>query len=176
MSTTSGVPEGWSYPNPVMVNGHAHTGGMVWIGTAPAHPEDFLDLKFALGETTGIDLLSVCGKYDIRWTTQYNVLTDNPIPSGGKGSECYELQHVGEIGNGVKFAKEPIFAYNPDDLEAGIQNEIPPNCGAYHQIVSAGGYIDNFWGPEPASVAADMLGNGEYTWDEQACLYRIKEP
>ena len=173
MSKT-GIPDGWAFPNPVMFGDKAATGGMVWIGTRRMSADDKAELRKVMGPSVLIDPRSVVGKYDMRWTTFFNYYTDNPIPSGGVGSECYELQLVGEVGGGVKFADEPIFAFNPQKPEDGLIFAIPPDAGAYHQLFS-GGYVDNFWGPEPGSEADRLHSGGTYLWNRSRKLYEVKK-
>lgn len=158
------VPDGWSYPA-------GKDGGMVWIGKEPATMSDYEALKQGLGDNVQVDMRSIVGLYNIRWTSAWNQQNPNAIPMGGEGSVAYELKLVGEVGNGVQFTKDPIWYY---DSDGNLVKGIPPECGAYHQKYVGDGYYDNFEGPEPGSIAAKMHRGGEYYWDDVRKLYDVK--
>lgn len=159
------VPPGWAAPH------SDDNDGIYWKETRPCTMSDYLHLKDVMGDSTKVDMRTVCGTYNKRWTTYWNQKNPDAVPSGGEGSTVYELQHVGEAGNGVQFSKKAIWHYNAD---GDYVKELPGNAGEYHKAPQNSSYQDAFVGPEPGSKAALMLGTGEYYWDDVRKLYDIK--
>jgi hypothetical protein len=171
----------WSKPSPVFNHetGAYETDGFVWFGTHPVTSDDIWDLynyltsspdstwqdpveMFANG--AHLDRLSLVGTYHPDWSSHNNQRLDASMRDGGRGSDIYMKQRVGD---GVDFTKEPIWFVHP---EHGMVKEIPPNCGAH--------YTDwdsvNRAGPEPGSEAFKRLGSGTYVWNSTAGMYEIE--
>jgi len=143
----------WSYPG-----GPGDGDGMVWYGLERATLDDIQEIKdFRESDDTGIDKMSLCGRYDRNWNSASYASMDMRNPNGGLGSVTYEHQHINH--DQVQFAKEPRWHYNAD---GEFVKEVPADCGAYHRVDLGEGYYDYYSGPEPESPAAEELGNGHY--------------
>lgn len=162
-------PDNWSHPRSVYVNGQYLDDGFIWVGKNPVTVADVVALADAVGDKVKIDWRSLVGLYNRSWSTLFNKLTPGATPTGGEGSQAYENQLVGES-QGVIFTKSPIWYY---DSDGKMVTGIPGNAGEYHKKYVAG-YEDIIEGPEPGSVAATMLGDGEYYWDAERALYDIR--
>ena len=165
------LPPNWGIPSDVYIGGSYRNDGVIWMGKQAVTVADIVALAEATSENVKIDWRSLVGLYHRSWTTFFNQHKPGATPMGGEGSKLYELKLVGEAGNGVDFAEKAIWYTNAD---GHMVSGIPPNAGAYHMKYVGDGYYDAYEGPEPGSVAATMLGDGEYYWDAERALYDIK--
>jgi hypothetical protein len=165
----------FSSPKTVSHSGEHHSDGMVWQGDLPMTRQDELDVYAMLrrdddphahtmysGDSDEqmdaliqFDPASIVGRYDPEYSTYY-FRHKGGTKYGGIGSEIYERQNIGK---GVKFTKKKIWIHG----QGTMAKMIPPNHGAYH--------VDSLQraiaGPEPLSLADELLGDGHYQWDTE---------
>ena len=164
------LPDGWAYPSPVYVNGEYISGGIVWRMKTPATGRDIAALKLSEGDGVTIDQGTLMGFYKPFYSAYGYRVQGKQDPAGGYGSENYEQQLIGENNNGVEFATDPIWYYTSD---GEYVKGIPPNLGAFHKKHVGDNYYNLIEGPEPGSVADQMLDGGRYTWNETHKWYEI---
>ena len=175
-----GVPPNWGIPSPVYVGGSYKIGGMIWMGKEHATEADIAALQESQGDDdVEIDQGTLVGIYHWSWMSfsdKVAFLQGNPKPSrmGGLGSDAYERQLVGE-GDGAIFRKESDgdmwYTTTGGELVYGIP---PENAGCYHNVYVGDGYYDPTEGVEQGSKADEILGKGEFYWDEKRRLYDVK--
>lgn len=169
----------WSYPSPAYGK-NPESDGMVWFGFEPPTDDDYLDLYHYMTsapestwtladfyDNVHFDVYSLVGRWHPLWNSNWNRNKSNlpATSSGGLESDVYQRQRVG---SGVKFAKEPVWHYNP---EGNLVKEVPDNCGAYHYDSDR---EVNVAGPQPGSQADLLLGRrGKYYWDEENQYWEI---
>ena len=171
LGTGPAGPANWAYPVKIYVNGKYIHDGMWWMGKEAVTVADIVALADAFGSDVDVDTRTLVGRHNRSWSTLFNKHNPGAVPSGGEGSTCYELKLVGEEGNGVQFSKDGIWHYDADN---NFIKGIPGCAGEYHKAYAGDGYYDSYAGPEPGSVAATMLGDGEYYWDAERALYDIR--
>ena len=171
----TGPESWWSVPSAAYVGGEYISGGMVWMEHERITMEQFkqsveyFSQPHALGATPmpgtppseqKYDKLSMVGQYDRSYNSFFYAVDGKQNPSGGEGSDTYELQYVG---NGVKLSQEPVWFFRGDEYV----KEVPVN--GYHYAADG----CNYEGPEPGSEAEKLLGDGSYQWDAENALWVI---
>lgn len=172
-----GFPPNWGQPSPVYVYGEYRTDGLIWLGTGPATSAD-IEALYDVKPGAAIDSGTLVGTYAWDWISfsEKVILLQGGTPRrmGGIGSQVYEYQHVGG-GDGVTFRKESEGKMWYINKAGDLVNGIPPdNAGAYHWVDVGGGYRDAHEGVEQGSAADQILGRGEFFWDESRRLYDVR--
>jgi len=172
----TGPESWWSVPSAAYIGGQYISGGKVWTQKEPVTLEqlkesiEYYSKPHALGATPvpGIppseqsyDKLSMVGRYDRRYNSFFYAVDGKRNPTGGEGSDTYELQYVGR---GVKLSQEPVWFFKDGEYV----KEVPVN--GYHTTSED----VNREGPEPGSEAESLLGDGHYEWDSNEALWLIK--
>lgn len=146
----------------------ASADGYIFMGLEPATEEDFAALNSYAGGEALYQESSICGRYDRAWTATGNA------DMGGEGSHTYETQKVGAAGGGdVEFRPldddDAVFHFNPEgEYVSGILM-YDKTLGAYH--TTPAGVV---CGPKPDTLAEELLGDGEYRWNEKNRWYVIR--